>query len=291
VDTYVRGAGLRKVLIPSVLRDVSDVLRARMVAGRLDPSTRARFDEPARFERFEISASGTVSLEENERTKLLSFFGPAGTLTLLVMSIYLSSTYLLQSLAVERRNRVIEALLSSVKPFELLGGKVLGLGGACLLQASLFAGSFGIPLMISSGGRWRRLVLSLLYVLLGYLLYSGLLVATGIMADSEQEAGVVATMWLFVCLSPAAVLLIGSSGFDGPFARILSYFPLSAPVTMLMRISYGNPPTLDLVVSCLFLLLGSYLTLMAASKIFRTGCLLYGKHLTLIEVVRWLREA
>jgi len=185
---------------------------------------------------------------------------------LLVMTIFVTSGYLLQGVAKEKTSRVMEIILSSVTARELLAGKVLGLGALGLTQIVIWLGSsvalsggsagllgIALPFMV----RPQVLVLGVVYYVLGFLVYAVLMGGVGNMA----------------------------------FVRVLSWFPLTAPTMMLLRLPMAEVPLLDVVGSIVMLLVAIPIILWAGSKIFRMGLLMYGKRPGLRQVLRALRQA
>ena len=213
---------------------------------------------------------------------------------LLTMSIFMSSGYLLQGIAEEKQNRVIEILLSSVTPTQLLMGKMLGLGGAGLLQVAFYVVLLFLPaslilaiLTVSIG----QILLSLVYVALGYFLFASLMAATGLLGSTSQESQQLSIVWTMTSMIPMFLVASLMQQPHSWLARSLSFFPLTAPVTMLLRLSTGEVPATDVLISTAVLILGIVLAVKGASRLIRTASLMYGKRPRLGEIYRWLKEA
>jgi ABC-2 type transport system permease protein len=216
------------------------------------------------------------------------------------MTIFVSSGYLLQGVAEEKSSRVIEIVLSSVTAWELMAGKVLGLGALGLTQiiiwlaaAAAFSGGalallgVTIPLL----ARPDIFVLAVIYYLLGFLIYAVLMASTGALGTTTQESQQLAGIFSFAAAVP---LMMSGFLFANPnmtLARVLSRFPLTAPTMMLMRIPLSQVPAADIVGSIAMLILSVPLVLWAGSKVFRMGLLMYGKRPSLREILRALRQA
>ena len=219
---------------------------------------------------------------------------PIGIVALLAMSVFLSASYLLRSTAEEKENRVIEVMLSSVEPEQLLWGKIFGLGGAALLQLAVYLALIGFAalyLLAFANITLAKLALMFVYCLLGYLLYAGFLTATGMMGGNLRESMQLAGKWSFVAISPMLLMSLLMRAPNGMLAQAMSYFPLTAPVTMILRLSMTKVLPIQIGVSLAVLIVGAYLSVRGAAKIFRLASLMYGKRLALPEVLRWLREA
>ena len=199
---------------------------------------------------------------------------------LLTMSIFFSSGYLLQGIAEEKQNRVIEVIWSSVNPTQLLAGKILGLGPAGLLQVAFYAGLLVFPsvtVLALFHLSFSAMFLSLVYFVLGYFLFAGLMAGTGILGNSPQESGQLSAFWTILSMIPMFLMAPISEDPNSWLARGLSYFPLTAPVTMLLRITSAQIPWTDVGISIAVLILSIYLAVTAAAKMFRAAALMYGK--------------
>lgn len=294
IVAYSPERGMFSDLAPPDRSRLYDLIRASLVEGRIEGETRERVLAPGRLTQMKVSKRGDVQGNDESMQKVARFFGPFSMFLLLTMSIFFSSGYLLQGIAEEKQNRVIELIWSSVEPVELLAGKIIGLGAAGLLQVAFYAGMLFLPAMtvfalfqVSPAG----LALSLVYFLLGYLLFAGLMAGTGILGNSPQESGQLSAFWTLLSMVPMFLLAPISEDPNSWLARGLSWFPLTAPVTMLLRVTSGRIPWVDVGISTGVLLVSIYFTIKGAAKMFRAAALMYGKRPGLGEIWRWLREA
>jgi ABC-2 type transport system permease protein len=213
---------------------------------------------------------------------------------LFMMSVFFSAGFLQQATIEDRQNRVFEVLLSSATADQLLMGKIIGLGGAGLLQVLIY-----IVLLILPGTTVfalfqvpiGRLALLLVYFVNGYLLFASFMAATGMLGRTPQESAQMSAFWTLAAISPMFFLASIIGAPNGLVARTLSFFPLSSPVTMMLRLTTGEVPTVDIVASIAIGAAAVYVSLRATSKIFRAATLMYGKRPNLPELVRWLRAA
>ena len=294
IVAYSPERGIFSDLAPPDRSRLYDLIRASLVKGRIDGETRDRVLAPGRLKQMKVSKQGDVENASDAFQKATRFFGPFSMFLLLTMSIFFSSGYLLQGIAEEKQNRVIEVIWASVDPMELLIGKIIGLGAAGLLQVALYAGMLLLPAVtvfalfqVSVAG----LILSLVYFILGYLLFAGLMAGTGILGNSPQESGQLSAFWTLLSMVPMFVIAPISEAPNSWLARGLSWFPLTAPVTMLLRITSGHIPWVDVGISIVVLLVSIYLAVKGAAKMFRAAALMFGKRPGLGEILRWLREA
>ena len=294
IVAYSPERGMFSDLAPPDRSRLYDLIRASLVKGRIDGETRERILAPGKLKQMKVSKHGDVENASDALQKAARFFGPFSMFLLLTMSIFFSSGYLLQGIAEEKQNRVIEVIWASVDPMELLAGKILGLGAAGLLQVAFYAGMLFLPAVtvfalfqVSVAG----LTLSLVYYVLGYLLFAGLMAGTGILGNSPQESGQLSAFWTLLSMVPMFLLAPISEAPNSWLARGLSWFPLTAPVTMLLRITSGHIPWVDVWISIVVLVVSIYLAVRGAAKMFRAAALMYGKRPGVGEIFRWLREA
>jgi ABC-2 type transport system permease protein len=272
------------------------VRQERLASAGLDPELVARVDRRAPFEEFVVSraegAEGAV--RSSGRTEALV---PIGIMILLMMGIMQSAGLLLNATIEEKSNRVVEVLVSSVSPFELLAGKILGAwltglvvllawGGAAVFAADHF-GILRAGLLSPANLAW-----DLYFFVAGYLLFASLYGAIGAMCSSIQDAQ---NMILPVALLLMIPMLGMAHVFEHPDSVIttaLCFFPFSGAMLLPMRLSQQPPPSAWLIGgSALSVAVTAFLLVWAAGKIFRTAILMTGKPPRPSEVWRMLREA
>jgi ABC-2 type transport system permease protein len=254
----------------------------------------ARASDPTRLKRFAVTFEGVVFPTDSSWVKMSRVLAPLGIVFLLGLALGLSAGYLLQSTIEEKENRVIEIMLSSIRPDELLWGKILGLGGAAMVQVVVYLGlikwtAASYLAMLTIPG--EKLAIFLVYCLLDYLLMAGLLVAIGVLAGNLYSSSQLSTPLALVTAAPVFFIVNLMSAPNGVIARVLSFIPLTSPLTMMFRLTMANVPVIDIVVSLVILAVSAYLSVHSAAKIFRAASLMYGKRIRLAEVVRWLRAA
>ncbi len=212
--------------------------------------------------------------------------------------ITMSAGYMLQSVAKEKENRTAEVLLMSLRPRELMLGKVLGLGLVALVQMGIWIGGgvllLGSGLAITSMLAGQPLPLSLLfwavaYFLLGYLIYAAMLGALGALAPTMREG----SQFTFAILLPLLVPLWFNSVFmnepNGVMATVLSLFPLTAPTSMVTRMAATAVPLWQPVVGIILLLVTAYGLVLLSARFFRADTLLSSDSLSWGRIRRELR--
>jgi len=211
---------------------------------------------------------------------------------LLLMMIIYSGQMLVRSLVEEKSNRLIEILVSSCSPEELLAGKILGLSALGLFQRLIWA-SIGIALagsaMIPSSA-FSNAAIMLVYFILGFLFYTALFVGIGSIVTTEQEAQQITSYLSLMLVLPIAISASAISNPDSVLVQVLSYIPFTLPAIMLLKINVIDVPTPEIITTVGIMILSIYITIIAASKIFRIGILSYGKKPGLKELISWIWE-
>ena len=271
-----------------------------LVEGHVPESVADRLQSPLRIERARLTAEGDAALKERDtfsRFLLPYIFG-----LMLLMSIFMTSGLLVQAIAEEKQSRTVEILLSSVSAFTLITGKVLGLGAAGLLQiiiwlltarVLIFAGESLVPLPLENAIVIEPavMVLILLFFILGYLFFATLLAAIGAMATTPHEGGQMSAIVIVPGVVPYMLLAVIINEPDGHIARILTFIPITAPITAMLRLSASTIPWADFGVSLLILVFSIGGGLYLSARVFRAFLLLYGRRPGLREIWRALRTA
>ncbi len=289
IDLEIRKAGIMKDDMPArwlILRWI----QASLIEGPMDGDLAQRAWMPADIKATILTETGS----ESKSGKALDFIMPYFFTILFMISIIGSAGYLLQGVAEEKENRVMEVLVSSVTPNQLLAGKVLGLGAAGLTQLFawiLIAVAPAAYMMPSLQLRWSQFFVALVYFLLGFFLYGTLMGGTGALYSNYRESQQSSVIWSMSAVSPMFVLVPLLQDPNGVLARVMSYFPLTAPVTMMLRISAAKVAAWDVALSMLIMASSLFLFLRLGGKMFRVGILMYGKRPSLVEIVRWVRAA
>ena len=217
---------------------------------------------------------------------------------LIYISIFIYGGFIMRGVLEEKNNRIVEVIISSVRPTDLMLGKILGVGCVGLTQYSiwgLIAVILTLPGVVGIMGMTEGLppiplltvAAFVVFFLLGYFLYASLYAALAAPFNTEQEAQqfvmipsmmlvLASTTWFFVFNSP-----------NGRLAQVLSLFPFTAPLLMFMRISVQPPPLWQVVLSISILLVSIWAMAWIAGRVYRVGILMYGKKPTLPEIFRW----
>jgi ABC-2 type transport system permease protein len=273
----------------------------------------------------DISIDNTIDSENGEKKSVagvayaVSFMG--GSLIYVILLIY--GTMVMRGVMEEKTNRIAEVIVSSVKPFQLMLGKIIGIGGVGLTQFAIwiilmgflqflipliFPGMFaelrgqGMSALPQSGTQNMLLSVTqglrslnfgmilfcfIFYFIGGYLMYASLFAAVGsVVSEDQQEAQSLIFPIMMPIILGFAIMMKAVTDPDSSLAVFGSLFPLTSPIVMMGRITYGVP-WWHLVLSMLLLILTFLLFTWLTAKIYRTGILMYGKKITWKEMSKW----
>jgi ABC-2 type transport system permease protein len=261
-----------------------------------------------------ITSEGNTTSSSTEASIGIGFI----TGILIYMFIFMYGTMVMRGVIEEKTNRIVEIIISSVKPFQLMIGKILGVALVGLTQFILW---IILTIIISSiaeiiffdtteitnnldsvdqsvilneftrltGGINLMLIFVsfLFYFLFGYLMYSALFAAVGSAVDAEADTQqfmlpiTIPLIFSFILIQPVM------DNPDGILAFWLSIIPLTSPIIMMARLPFGVE-SWQLILSMILLILGFIFTTFIAGKIYRTGILMYGKKISYKELWKWL---
>lgn len=197
---------------------------------------------------------------------------------ILFFGITLSSGYMLQSVVKEKENRTAEVLLLSVRPVQVMMGKVLGLGALALFQMVVWLGGGMLVMgngqsMLGSVGSPSLpsgfVVMTVLYFLFGYLLYASGRCAGG--ARTQRARAPVRPLLILPLLVPIWFNQVFVQDPNGPLATALSLFPLTAPTAMVTRLAAGGVPVWQPIVGLFLLALTALGFIVLAARFFHSG--------------------
>lgn len=238
--------------------------------------------------------------------------------------IFLYGSQVMRGVIEEKTSRVIEIMVSSVRPFEMMSGKIIGIGLVAMLQFTVWIGLGSIFYVIAvtlfidpqlaannlpnaathislpddgllsiysslqSIDFFGIIASFLFYFIFGYLLYAALFAAVGSAVDKESDSQQFMLPISLPLILGLLVIIRALDNPDGDIAFWFSMIPLTSPLVMMARLPFGVAPW-ELILSMLILLISFVLLTWFASKIYRIGILMYGKKPTFTELLRWAR--
>lgn len=223
---------------------------------------------------------------------------------LLYTSLLMYGIITMRSVIEEKTTRTMEVLIASVRPLELLTGKILGVAAVAFTQFAIWMTSTALLFsygLLASWGMTRNsplagvhvpvslVIYAVVFFIGGYFMYSSMFAAIGAACSNEQDAQHL--QWLAMAPLVFCMIIYGVV-LNDPASRtavVLSEIPFFAPVLMALRISLQTPPFWQIALSLALLVVATVAAVYGSAKIYRVGVLMYGKRPTLVELVRWLR--
>jgi len=259
------------------------IMRQTITANLLD-------NDPERIQWFwnamNIEVQALAPSQKRDEDNPLTYAVPYATMMIFYVVIIMSSSLLLNSVTVEKQNRVMEILMLSVKPRQLLTGKIVGLGITGLLQTLIWFGT-GYTLLRLSGRTFDLppgfelppsiLVWGAVFFLLGYAVYASLMAALGALVPNLKEGSQSTILVIWPTIIPMFLISFLIEEPHGALATGLSLFPLTAPMTMMLRLSVGGVPWWQPLLAVGLLLITVYFILHAVTGVFRAQYLLSGQ--------------
>ena len=282
----------------AVWQAIKNFLISNLLAEEADSQIVERVQYPLTLSSITLDESGGIAEEQGGFS---AFIIPYIFSLLLIMSIFTSSGFLMQGLGEEKENRVMEILLSSVSPKQLITGKVLGLGAAGLLQVIVWLVSARFLAGMASstiGGMLSTLqiptdflLISLVYFILGYFLFAIIMAGTGSIGATAREGQQLSIIFTLTAVAPLWFTALIMNSPNNVVVQLLTMFPLTAPVTVILRMGLTDIPVWQLAVSITLMIVTIIGLLWLVAKVFRTFLLMHGKTPRLGEIVRYLRQA
>jgi ABC-2 type transport system permease protein len=291
----------------------ADIVMRETVAGYLArAATKERLKDrgvdpklyDAAYVRVDLDPHEAKEVENKDASKNAGFnLAVSGIFFFLIyLSIFVYGAYIMRGVLEEKNNRIVEVIVSSVRPTTLMLGKILGIGLVGLTQYGVWAAlslAIALPGVAAVAGMGEGLPhipaatigAFVLFFLLGYFLYASLYAALSAPFNTEQEAQ------QFVMIPGMMLILTSTTWFfafnqpNGRLATVLSFFPFTAPLMMFMRISVQTPPLWQIATSVALLVATIFAVAWFAGRIYRVGILMYGKKPTLPEIFRWAFQA
>tara|TARA_B100001750_G_scaffold185175_1_gene154168 strand:+ start:594 stop:1931 length:1338 start_codon:yes stop_codon:yes gene_type:complete len=300
VDVFARTGGpvisaRHSAVEPTLARLLRD--RLLRTESEVRPEIRQRVLEPMELERTIVNDSGAHRGEAERTVELLLRMGVPFLLgVFLLTALLFSSGYLVQAVAVDKESKIVEVLLSSADPNEILLGKLLGLGVAGLIQLTVWGvmalgGSAGAVAMLSTMDvvfPWEAIAIAPLFFVLGYLFIGSLMLATGSLGSSVAESQKLTLGWAMLSVTPLMVLLMLLEEPHGTLGTLFSVIPFTAPLTLMVRMSVdpdGVAPS-ELALAVASLMLATWLAIRIGARLFRVGLLLGGSRPSWREILR-----
>jgi len=268
----------------------------------LDPDLAARLTRTPVYTTINISLFGAEesgAVDEGGKFLIVDVFALA-----LLIGLFFTNGYLMQTVIEEKETRLIEILISSVRPSDLLTGKILAMGVLGLLQMVFWVVGIIMAIQIAGGGADQLEFLAsianirlppelvpllAIYFMLAYLLFAALYGIVGALSNSMREGPQYAVIFTIPAVFPLYFINLFATSPDGPVPTVLSLFPLTAPIAMVQRLAISVVPPEQIILSLVLLAGACVGTLWMAGRLFRMQTLLAGQMIKVRELPRLLR--
>lgn len=328
LDTAI-GAGRLKyyvVIFPNIVNNDSALLVSKSINFR----TGARFDarisgilSEMRLENSNVNLpvdsvmamTRRIEMQQaspggKKRDFMTVYFGAFIFIMIIFISIIGFGQILMRSVIEEKNSRIMEVLVSSVSPFQLMLGKVIGLGAANLTQIAvwvgigavlfLYRGALNVPAEI--GGIVFNpilIVFFILFLIIAYVMYSSIFAFIGSICNTDKEAQNFMFPIVMSLMLPVVLLMYIIQEPDSTLSVVLSMIPILTPTMMVARLNIAAPETFNLadpiileaVIGLVIALAFTVFLVWVTARVFRVGILMYGKRPTLPEIIKWVRYA
>ncbi len=250
------------------------------------------------------TSSVTYSYDEDGILKeegFEQFVLPIISLVVFFMAVFISSSFLLQSVSAEKENRMIETMLSIVDKKSLMFGKMIGLIGVVITQLFVWL-LFGIVMYIAINNYfdidlpidlkaidWSALPLNIFFIMMGFLFFASVMTGIGAVGTGAEDSRNLSSIFIILSIFPMYLMQMLITDPNSLLSKIFSYFPFTSFMILLLRNSIGALSVLELIIgictSIIYVLIALYLSL----KLFELGCLMYNRRPSLKDIFKYLK--
>ncbi len=293
-DVYVSNADLNKQSATTQFADT--LLRSSIYAPLGSPQLIALAQEGA--------SGNIISYENGQQTPgFASYIVPGAFLVLFYIVLIFSVNYMLTSVAEEKENRSMEMVLSHLQPRTLIFGKLLGISLVTLTQLlfmiAMIATSYFVALQFNQQLNLPfsvdlsalvfdpfKILIGFSVLVLGFLVFAALMAGVGSMVPSAKDAGGLSAIFIVGAIVPFYTFGVISSDPQSSIVQFMSYFPTTAPTTLLIRNALGNLGTIEALTTISVLAIFTVLSVLLAGKLFKLGALEYTNKINLKHLLR-----
>jgi ABC-2 type transport system permease protein len=286
-------------LLTVIERSVNNVMVAdRLTDAGLDPEAVRELTRRVGLKTLKLGKGGEETSDQGQTFILAYIF-----MMIIYVTVLMYGIYVMRGVLEEKSSHVVEVVISTVKPFELMLGKILGIGAVGLTQFVIWA---ALMAAISAPGAAASLGVSglelpsipaqllfffVVYFVLGFLLYGTLYAGIGAAFDTEQEAQNFQGMVTMFLIIPLVLMMQILNQPDGTLSVVLSLIPFFTPMLMFLRMTLTQVPAIQLAASVVLMIGAILFCTWIVAKIYRVGILMHGSKPKLKDLVRWVREA
>lgn len=283
---------------------LSGVTMVPVINSIIKQSIYSRIEDPLVVSLLAKEPSGEVKSFDKDGEIVAEGFGqyilPIASLVVFFLAVFISSTFLLESVSAEKENRMIETMLSIVDKKSLMFGKLIGLVGIVSLQLLIWL-SFGIlvyvlgqqyfsldlPIDISNID-YSVLPVNIFFTVSGFIFFASIMVGVGAIGTGAQDSRNLSSVFILLAIFPIYLMQILVMEPSGTLAKIFTYFPFTSHMILLVRNSLGALSIGELILGVLVTTIYGFIALWLALKMFELGCLMYNRRPSFKEIVGYL---
>ena len=283
---------------------LSGVTMIPVINSIIKQSIYSRIEDPLVVSLLAKEPSGEVKSFDKEGEVAVEGFGqyilPVASLVVFFLAVFISSTFLLESVSAEKENRMIETMLSIVDKKSLMFGKLIGLVGIVSLQLLIWL-SFGIlvyvlgqqyfsldlPIDISNID-YSVLPVNIFFTISGFIFFASIMVGVGAIGTGAQDSRNLSSVFILLAIFPIYLMQILVMEPSGTLAKIFTYFPFTSHMILLVRNSLGALSIGELILGIFVTTLYGFIALWLALKMFELGCLMYNRRPSFKEILGYL---
>jgi ABC-2 type transport system permease protein len=295
-EVEYHGESVSNFITQEILEDaISDVVREwRLTANGFDAARVAELSRGVSLETSRVTASGSQA-----QTGMAGFFFAYFLFFLLYVVLMIYGQQVMSGVLEEKTSRIVEVIIATVRPLELMTGKLLGICLVALTQLTIWLGTafvLTLPGLVAAAAILPQVSLSLVlhflgFFVLGFLMYATYYAALGAAFNDIKEAQQAASSAAFLFVPVVLFMFPTINDPDSPLATAASLFPPFTPMLMVLRVAVKSPPAWQLALGYALSAVFVAFMIWVCGKIYRTGILMYGKKPTLRELARWVRYA
>lgn len=279
--------------IGNVERAISaEIVERRLTQANLKKEEIENYTKEVNLQKFNPSGEEEKGIPRFAIGMVMLFF--------IYMTTLFYGIFVMRGVIEEKQSRIVEVIISSVSPFELMMGKLIGIGLVGLTQyliwilCTVLMTFFGVSMFAGSGVQMPNIPISWLiyfvvFFILGYFLFATLYAMVGAMVSTEEDAQQAQLPVTFLIVVPMMLFTMVMANPDSTTSTVLSMVPFFAPTLMIMRIAMVNPPLYQVIGSMVGMVLTILVAVWFVAKIYRVGILMYGKRPSITELGKWIR--
>jgi len=283
---------------------LSGVTMLPVINSILKQSIYARIEDPLVVSLLSKEPSGEVKSFDKEGNLVGEGFGqyvlPIASLVIFFLAVFISSTFLLESVSAEKENRMIETMLSIVDKKSLMLGKLIGLIGIVSLQLLIWLSfsilvyilgqqyfSLDLPIDISNID-YSLLPVNIFFTISGFIFFASIMVGAGAIGTGAQDSRNLSSIFILLAIFPIYLMQILVMDPSGTLAKIFTYFPFTSHMILLVRNSLGALSLGELILGILVTTFYVFVALWLSLKMFELGCLMYNRRPSFKEIIGYL---